>query len=180
MLGAFFMDAAAPSSPHSANRMKYDGCQLQKMMLWVEKRCFSLQCPTDACFWRLPGTTSVWLAPKNPVIKHTADGTFSIFHSIINKQPKCIWSALVCSLMWQEMERNGKNPLHHRHNCGSFAWPLIVKNAVRWSLPSSFQPWAYVRGVAHIGFGLMEADCSDRWRLEDSELKGQIIVDFEP
>lgn len=37
-----------------------------------------------------------------------------------------------------------------------------------------------MRGVAHIGFGLMEADCWDRWRLEDSVLKGQIIVDFEP
>lgn len=82
--------------------------------------------------------------------------------------------------MRQEMERNEKIPLHHRRNCGSFTWPLIMKNAVRCSLPSSFQPWAYVRGVAHIGFGLMEADCWDRWRLEDSVLKGQIIVDFEP
>lgn len=54
----------------------------------------------------------------------------------------------------------------------------MMKNAVRCSSPSSLQPWAYVQGVAHIGFGLMEADCLDRWRLEDSVLKGQIIVDF--
>lgn len=150
------------------------------MMVWVEKRCFSLQCPADGCCRLLPGTTSVWLELKNPVIKHTTDGTFSIFHSILNKQPK---TYIVCAGVFSNVTGNGekrKNPLHSRPNCGSCTWPLIMKNAVRCSSPSSFQPWAYVRGVAHIGFGLMEADCSDRWRLEDSVLKGQIIVDFEP
>lgn len=87
ILRAFLMDFTAPSSPHSVYRIKQDGCQLQKMMVWVEKRCFSLQCPADGCCRLIPVTTSVWLELKNPVIKHTTDGTFPIFRSILNKQP---------------------------------------------------------------------------------------------
>lgn len=40
ILGAFLMDATAPSSPHRVYRIKYDGCHLQKMMVGVEKRDF--------------------------------------------------------------------------------------------------------------------------------------------
>lgn len=40
ILGAFLMDVTAPSSPHRVYRIKYDGCHLQKMMVWVEKRVF--------------------------------------------------------------------------------------------------------------------------------------------
>lgn len=179
------MDLSATSTLRSVSRIKYDGCQLQKMMVCVEKWCFPLQCPADGCCLLLLGATSVWLELKNPVIKHTTDGTFSILHSAVNKKPKTYTADLIgagvcselCALTENGDQRN-ETPLLHRYNCGSFTWPLIMKNAVRCSSPSSLQPWAYVRGVAHIGFGLMEADCSDRWRLEDSALEGQIIVDF--
>lgn len=150
------------------------------MMVCVEKWCFPLQCPADGCCLLLPGTTLIWLKLKNPVIKHT-DGTFSVLHLVINKQSKtytaCLIGAGVCSDLTGNGEKR-KKTLLHRYNCGSFTWPLMMKNAVRCSSSSSLQPWAYVQGVAHIGFGLMEADCLDRWRLEDSVLKGQIIVDF--
>lgn len=51
---------------------------------------FSLQWPADGCCLLHPGTPAVWLELKNPAIKHTTDGTFSIFHPALIKQPNNI------------------------------------------------------------------------------------------
>lgn len=104
ILGAFLMDVTSPSSPHSVYRKNHDSCQLQKMMVWVEKWCFSLDCPADGCCRLLPGTTSVWLELKNPVIKHTTDGTFLMFHSILNK-PK---PYIECAGVFSNVTGNGE------------------------------------------------------------------------